>query len=319
MDSGTIAAQIANYDKTPVTSVDALNSALGTYGVPEIRSRVSGLRTTLQNTENSLNAVDPSVTGRTSGSLVTEAQREKQVTNERAPIAQQYGQQQQALTGESANLADATSNAEKIASAKVSDYNTGRASLVNRYDTQYKREQDQIANDRAAAAAKAAAAGSGGIDYGSLFGGGGAAGGTPAAGNPATAGATQRVNDKGFNYTDGNGNSINAAQYAHLTGQSFRAVLQRAAGAGDAGSKAALNFVGDDYGYDPTKITSPAMANLYKALTGKSANVYTSPKQIAATTASNNIKTLVPSVQDAKNKGIGYAIGQQLTHPSRWW
>jgi hypothetical protein len=65
MDSAALAAKLASYDATPVTSASALNEALGQFGVPEIRNTVSGLRTTVANTTNSLNAVDPSVTGRT--------------------------------------------------------------------------------------------------------------------------------------------------------------------------------------------------------------------------------------------------------------
>jgi hypothetical protein len=66
-------------------------------GVPEIRNNVAGLRTTVANTTNALNNVDPSVTGRTSGSLVTEAQRQRLVNMERAPIASE-------LQNESGNL-----------------------------------------------------------------------------------------------------------------------------------------------------------------------------------------------------------------------
>jgi hypothetical protein len=68
MDSATLARKLADYDANPVTSANALNEALGKYGVPEIRNTVSGLRTTVANTTNALNNVDPSVTGRTSGS-----------------------------------------------------------------------------------------------------------------------------------------------------------------------------------------------------------------------------------------------------------
>lgn len=144
--SADIASKLASYDAKPVTSTDALNSALTQYGVPEIRQTVSGLRTTLANTQNAYNAVDPSVTGRTQGSLVTEAQRSKQVANERAPIAANITSQSQALNQNQSDLTDALGQAQTRASNQVNDYNAGRAALESQYQNVYKSEQDKVAN-----------------------------------------------------------------------------------------------------------------------------------------------------------------------------
>lgn len=152
MDSGALAAQLAAYDQNKVTSTDALNKALATYGVPEIRNTVSGLRTTVANTTNALNNVDPSVTGRTSGSLVTEAQRQKQVNNERAPIAGQLQSQTGALGQNEQDLNDALGQATTLATNQVNDYNAGRNALQSEYDTTYKREQDAATTAREQAA-----------------------------------------------------------------------------------------------------------------------------------------------------------------------
>lgn len=143
MDSGSLLKQLQDYDTNRKNSVDVLNDAMAKYGIPEIRQRVSGLRTTLSNTENALNAVDPSVTGRTQGSLVTEAQRQRQVANERAPIAEQYGQQSRALSDESGNLSDQLQAAQLLAQNQVSDYDRGRTSLQSQYDTTLAREAEQ--------------------------------------------------------------------------------------------------------------------------------------------------------------------------------
>jgi hypothetical protein len=145
MDSATLAKQIQDYDAKKVTSTDALNEAMGQFGVPEIRKNVANLRTTVANTQNSLNAVDPSVTGRTSQSLVTEAQRQRMVANERAPIAEQLGGQNQALGQSTQDLNDALGQATTLATNKVNDYNAGRQALQSQYDTTYKREQDSVA------------------------------------------------------------------------------------------------------------------------------------------------------------------------------
>lgn len=145
MDSAAIAQQLQQYDQKKVTSADALNEALKQYGVPEIRNTVAGLRTTLANTQNAYNSVDPSVTGRTQGSLVTEAQRTKQVANERAPIAGQLSDQSHALSQNTQDLNDALGQANTLATNKVNDYNSGRAALQDQYNTTYKREQDAAA------------------------------------------------------------------------------------------------------------------------------------------------------------------------------
>lgn len=162
MAAADIAAQLATYDATPVTSTDALNTALGQYGVPEIRNTVSGLRTTIANTTNALNAVDPSVTGRTGGSLVTEAQRAAIVNNERAPIAQNLTDETGALSQNQQDLTDALGAATTDATNKVNDYNAGRANLESEYQDADKSEQDAAANQLAeqqlaASATKAAA------------------------------------------------------------------------------------------------------------------------------------------------------------------
>lgn len=153
-NSAAIAGKIAQYDQNRVTSTDAMNQALSQYGVPEIRQTVAGLRTTLANTQNAYNAVDPSVTGRTQGSLVTEAQRTKQVANERAPIAGQISDQGRALSDNQATLQDALGQATTLATNRVNDYNTGRQALQSQYDTAYTTEQ----NTAKAEAARQAAA-----------------------------------------------------------------------------------------------------------------------------------------------------------------
>lgn len=176
--SADIYKQLTDYDANRKSSVDVLNEAMSKYGVPEIRSRVSGLRTTLSNTESALNAVDPSVTGRTQGSLVTEAQRSKQVANERAPITEQYGQQSRALGNESANLSDQLQAAQLLAQNNISDYDKGRSALADRYgyalgaesEQRRREEADRVFRLQQEDARRAAAASAGG---GYSIGGGG--------------------------------------------------------------------------------------------------------------------------------------------------
>lgn len=74
---------------------------------------------------------------------------------------------------------------------------------------------------------------------------------------------TQRAGG-GFNFTH-NGKAISAATYAMGTNTQFRTLLQTMANKGDTGAKSALNFVGNDYGYNPNAIGNNG--NLYNALT----------------------------------------------------
>jgi len=288
MDSGTLARQLADYDANRKNSVDVLNSAMAQYGVPEIRSRVAGLRTTLTNTENALNNVDPSVTGRTQGSLVTEAQRQKQVANERAPIAQQYGQQQSALSNESADLTDSLNAAKTLADSQINDYNAGRSALQNQLQFAYQREQDSERNDQArrelalkeAAQTAALSAGNGGYNFGGIS--------LPSSPSVPKAQLQQR-SDKGFNFQNSAGQAISAAQYSQLTGIPFRTLLQNMANSGDAGAKAALDYVGNDYGYNAAKVGSNAnVAGLLNSLLWGVNTVKTSSPASAKSSSSSN-------------------------------
>lgn len=99
-------AELQALQNSAQNPLDVYNQQQQAFGVGDVRNRVSSIRNTLLNTENALNQVDPSVTGRTSGSLVTEAQRQRLVNLERQPLAAQYGQQQGALSNEQATLSD---------------------------------------------------------------------------------------------------------------------------------------------------------------------------------------------------------------------
>lgn len=245
MDSGTIAKQLQEYDAKRVTSADAINEALKQFGVPEIRNTVSGLRTTVANTTNALKNVDPSVTGRTSGSLVTEAQRQRQVVNERTPIAEQLGQQTGALGTQEQTLRDSLDQANTLASGRVRDWETGRTALQSRYDTAYKREQDAAEAARQQAALQEQirqfneqqATTRGSSRY---------------SGSDSTAAATpgsQQRKDGGFNFQDASGNAISARKYAQLTGTNFNTLLKKMAAAGDKGAQDVLKNGGSAKSY----------------------------------------------------------------------
>lgn len=140
--SAALATQLSALDANKQSSADILNGAMAKYGVGDIQNRVSGLRTTLSNTETALNNVDPSVTGRTSNSLVTEAQRQRMVNQERVPIAAQYGDQTRALSNESANLGEAQKQADVFANGQISDNTNNRNNIQNEYNNATAREAE---------------------------------------------------------------------------------------------------------------------------------------------------------------------------------
>ena len=148
------------------------------------------------------------------------------------------------------------------------------------YQTELNRDEEQRQfNERLRASS--AASGSGGTGYASPSFGGGYTEPTP---TPAGGGQVQgqytgmalRVPGNpgaGFAFRDGRGNQANALQYSQAQQIPFRTLLQQMANAGDSGARTALQFVGDDGNADPRKVTSPALANLYTALTGRRVGV----------------------------------------------
>lgn len=69
--------------------VDIYNAALEGLGLADARTRASGLREQLMNTENLLKNVEGDISGRTSESNITEGQRRRLVAGEQAPLAGQ--------------------------------------------------------------------------------------------------------------------------------------------------------------------------------------------------------------------------------------
>jgi hypothetical protein len=84
--------------------------------------------------------------------------------------------------------------------------------------------------------------------------------GTLGMGNAGAQGSYTQKSGGGFAFSDGNGRPVSAATYSQITGIPFRSLLQQMAAAGDNGAKSALSFVGNDYGYDPSKVYASATA-----------------------------------------------------------
>lgn len=135
-------------------SQDILKDSEVRLGVPKAAERKAGLRTAITNTENLIRAVEPSVSGRTGGSLVTEAQKSRLIGLERAPLDEAFREQSRAYEGESALEQELRARALQESQLQLAEDDRREQALSGIYGTLYQREQDAIAKaerDRAAA------------------------------------------------------------------------------------------------------------------------------------------------------------------------
>lgn len=140
-------------------------------GLPTATQRQQGLRAAITNTENLIRAVPDSVSGRTGGSLVTDAQRTRLVGLERAPLDDAFRSQSDAYQGETSNINELKRQALQDTQLAISEDDRREESLKGLYDTLYGREQDELARKAAADQARM---------MNSLLGGGGGGGAAPA-------------------------------------------------------------------------------------------------------------------------------------------
>lgn len=233
---------IQNFDATRANPTDVLSQAEGKHGIDQSRQRLVGLRSAIMGTEGLLNNVAGDVQGRTSRSLFGEAARNRLIANERAPIAEQYSQQQGALSNENASLTDAQSQAAKEAQLRLTGDDTKRNSLQSLYDTLYKREQDELARQRAEQARQDALA------------------------EAARQRASSSAANSYMNTSNRNSNSASAPKL------SLRQQWQREANQGDWNAQVGLNYAGDDGRYDGV-VNSQSEYNILKNM-GIKGNYY---------------------------------------------
>lgn len=157
-NSADILTQLRGFQAGRKKPQDILAEEETKLGLPSAQQRLVGLRSAIGNTENLLRNVDPSVTGRTSGTFTTEAQRQRLVAKEREPISEQLREESRALEGETANTSDLSGRALKAAQLGISDLDSQENSLRALYGSLYQREQDEAARVEREKAARAAQA-----------------------------------------------------------------------------------------------------------------------------------------------------------------
>lgn len=127
-------SSLTDFSNTRKSAQDITTQAQQQYGVPDSSARLSTIRGLVGNLQSSVNAVDPSVTGRTSGSFVTEGQRQALVNKERTPILGQLGEENTALGNEQQNFNTSSSLASQLASSVLSQDQTKYQGLLDQYN-----------------------------------------------------------------------------------------------------------------------------------------------------------------------------------------
>lgn len=138
-------SQLQSFQSSRRKPQDVIREQEQQLGLPSAQQRQIGLRAAIGNTENLLRNVDPSVSGRTQGSLVTEAQKQRLVAMEREPISDQFREQSRALEGETANLNELNRRALTGAQLAISEQDAQENALRGVYQNLYQREQDEAA------------------------------------------------------------------------------------------------------------------------------------------------------------------------------
>lgn len=149
VSSGQALQDLTNFQTGETSPVDAYNAAVTSLGIPDVRTNVTALRTNIANTQALLNALPDSVSGRTSGSLVTDAQRSRILGMESAPLTTTLNQQSSDYNTESANLNDLTGQAQNQASLVDEGQKNIESALSTRYQGIQSAEATKAAQDAA--------------------------------------------------------------------------------------------------------------------------------------------------------------------------
>lgn len=143
--------ELTNYQSKKKNPTELYNDAVSSLGIPEVRTRVANLRRSLVDTENLLSGVEGSVKGRTQGSLVTEAQRQRLTAIEREPIAGQLGKMQSAYGVETGNLGDLMGEANSKTQLAIQGQTQGEESIRTKLE-KYKEMWARLKKDEDAKA-----------------------------------------------------------------------------------------------------------------------------------------------------------------------
>lgn len=170
-------ANLQSFQSGEKAPQDILQSQEQSLGVPQATQQVQGLRQAIQNTTSLLNNVAPSVYGRTQNSLETNAQANRNIQNEQAPISATLDKRNTDYGNQESDLQNLLSRSGTLAGLQAQGQAGQENYLQSIYANLYSKESDQAklseqareANLSASTAAGSAAANN---DYlGALLGG----------------------------------------------------------------------------------------------------------------------------------------------------
>ena len=140
---------LQNFSTNRKSQQQYIDEANSKYGLPASQDRVSKLRSTVGNLESSLDAVDPSVTGRTTGDFVTEGQRAALVNRERTPIISDLSKTGRLYSEAQQELSTNQSLADRWVSTLIGADDANYQKLLDQYNLTYAKEQsDKTFNEQ---------------------------------------------------------------------------------------------------------------------------------------------------------------------------
>ncbi len=137
--------QLSDFNAKRIAPQQALSDAESRYGVGALDSQLKSLRTLTSNLESSINNVDPSVSGRTQGSLVTEAQRQRIVNSERDPLLKDYSTNMRSYGDVGDQYNRATGMANSYAQSVLGDQDNTYNRLFGQYNSLLEDERSKAA------------------------------------------------------------------------------------------------------------------------------------------------------------------------------
>ena len=241
-------SQYQTFSNNRVKPEDYVKRYSADLGVDDAKARVKSARSAIKATEDTIAATPDSVSGRTSGSLVTDAQRNRLVQNEVAPLQDVLRTQGGAYGDASTDFSTLNSDLNRRVDLSLSQDESQANSLLTLYQAAMEQEKQQeakrqfdaqmaIENARLAETKRANS-----MQFSPSLGatGAGAAGAKPAAV------MAKKSNGSGFAFANSNGQAISAAKYAELTGQDIRTVLYSMGQQGDTYAAQVYNQLRND-------------------------------------------------------------------------
>lgn len=246
--SSSYLSQYQTFTNNRVKPEDYVKRYSTDLGVEDAKARVKSARSAIKSTEDTIAATPDSVSGRTSGSLVTDSQRNRLVQNEIAPMQEVLRTQGGAFSEATGDLNTLNTDLNSKVDLALRQDETQSNSLLTLYQAameqeklaEQKRQYDADAAERIrqfnanlAESRRASSALSPSF------------GASAASAKPAAV-MTQKSNGSGFAFADGSGQPISAAKYAELTGQDVRSVLYSMGQKGDTYAAQAYNQLRSD-------------------------------------------------------------------------